>query len=115
MLLILRDIMSKFMYSGSYTPEGVKGLLKEGGTARRDETKRIVESLGGELESYYWCYGRTDLLAIMDFPDHTTVTGMALNIAASGKFKGNITPLITVEEMDEMVKVNLGDYRLPGE
>ena len=50
MLLILRDIMSKFMYSGSYTPEGVKGLLKEGGTERRDETKRIVESLGGELE-----------------------------------------------------------------
>ena len=44
--------MSKFMYSGSYTPEGVKGLLKEGGTERRDETKRIVESLGGELESY---------------------------------------------------------------
>ena len=51
----------------------------------------------------------------MDFPDHTTVTGMALNIAAAGKFKGNITPLITVEEMDEMVKVSLGDYRLPGE
>ena len=42
MLLILRDIMSKFMYSGSYTSDGVKGLLKEGGTARRDETKRIV-------------------------------------------------------------------------
>jgi len=37
--------MSKFMYSGSYTSsDGVKGLLKEGGTARRDETTRIVES-----------------------------------------------------------------------
>ena len=115
--------MSKFMYSGSYTSDGVKGLLKEGGTARRDETTRIVESLGGKLEAYYWCYGSTDFLAIMDFPDHTTflnsciqvVTGMALNIAASGKFQGNITPLITVEEMDEMVKVNLGDYRMPGE
>ena len=103
------------MYQGSYTSDGVKGLLKEGGTARRDETTRIVESLGGKLEAYYWCYGSTDFLAIMDFPDHTTVTGMALNIAASGKFQGNITPLITVEEMDEMVKVNLGDYRMPGE
>ena len=93
--------MSKFMYSGSYTSEGVKGLLKEGGTARRDETIRIVESLGGTLESYYWSYGSIDFLAIMEFPDHTTVTGMALNIAASGKFEGIITPLITVEEMDE--------------
>ena len=106
--------MSKFMYSGSYTKKGVQGLLKEGGTARSDETKRIVEALGGNLEAYYWCYGSTDFLAIMDFPDHTTVTGMALNIAASGSFNGNITPLITTEEMDEMVKVNLGDFRYPG-
>jgi uncharacterized protein with GYD domain len=107
--------MSKFMYSGSYTKKGVKGLLREGGTARRDETIRMVESLGGKVEAYYWCYGTTDFVAIMDFPDHTTVTGMALNIAASGTFSGNVTPLITVEEMDEMVKVTIGDYRLPGQ
>ena len=42
--------MSKFMYSGSYTRQGVKGLLREGGTARRDETVRIVESLGGQYK-----------------------------------------------------------------
>jgi hypothetical protein len=40
---------------------------------------------------------------------------MALNIAASGTFTGNLTPLISVEEMDEMVKVKIGDYRLPGQ
>ena len=107
--------MSKFMYSGSYTKKGVKGLLEEGGTARRDETIRMVASLGGEVEVYYWCYGKEDFVAIMDFPDHTTVTGMALNIAASGTFTGNLTPLISVEEMDEMVKVKLSDYRLPGQ
>ena len=53
-----------------------------------------------------------NFVSIMDFPDHTTVTGLALNIAASGTFTGNLTPLITVEEM---VKVKLGKYRLPGE
>ena len=70
--------MSKFMYSGSYTKKGVKGLLREGGTARRDETIRMVESLGGKVEAYYWCYGTTDFIAIMDFPDHTTVTGRTI-------------------------------------
>lgn len=103
------------MYSGNYTKRGIKGLLKEGGTARRDETVRIVEALGGKVEAYYWCYGSTDFLTIMDFPDHTTVTGMALNIAASGSFEGNLTPLISVEEMDEMVKVSVGDWRAPGD
>ena len=99
--------MSKFMYSGNYTKRGIKGLLKDGGTARKEETVRLVESLGGKVEAYYWCYGRTDFITIMDFPDHTTVTGMALNIAASGTFTGNLTPLISVEEMDEMVKVSI--------
>jgi uncharacterized protein with GYD domain len=51
---------------------------------------------------------------IVDFPDHTTVTGIALNIAASGSFSGNLTPLISVEEMDEMVKVSIGDWQAPG-
>jgi uncharacterized protein with GYD domain len=102
------------MYSGNYTKRGIKGLLKDGGTARKEETVRLVESLGGKVEAYYWCYGRTDFVTIMDFPDHTTVTGMALNIAASGTFTGNLTPLISVEEMDEMVKVSIKDWKAPG-
>ena len=106
--------MSKFMYSGNYTKRGVKGLLKDGGSARKEETVRLVESLGGKLEAYYWCYGATDFIKIVDFPDHTTVTGIALNIAASGSFTGNLTPLISVEEMDEMVKVSIGDWQAPG-
>ena len=48
----------------------------------------------------------------MDFPDHTS-NGIWGHCSLC-KFQGNITPLITVEEMDEMVKVNLGDY-VPGE
>ena len=106
--------MSKFMYSGNYTRRGVTGLLKDGGSARKEETVRLVESLGGKLEAYYWCYGATDFMMIVDFPDHTTVTGIALNIAASGSFTGNLTPLISVEEMDEMVKVSIGDWQAPG-
>ena len=107
--------MSKFMYSGNYTKRGIKGLLKDGGTARKEETVRLVESLGGKIEAFYWCYGSTDFVTIMDFPDHTTVTGMALNIAASGTFTGNLTPLISVEEMDEMVKVSIKDWKGPGQ
>ncbi|MCS5647868.1 MAG: GYD domain-containing protein [Dehalococcoidia bacterium] len=106
--------MSKFMYSGNYTKRGIKGLLKDGGTVRKEETIRLVESLGGKIEAYYWCYGRTDFVMIMDFPDHTTVTGMALNISASGTFTGNLTPLISVEEMDEMVKVSIKSWKAPG-
>ena len=49
--------MPKYLICGSYTEEGLKGLLKEGGTKRLEATKQAVESLGGTLEAYYFAYG----------------------------------------------------------
>ena len=107
--------MSKFMYSGSYTSDGVKGLLKEGGTARRDETTRIVESLGGTLEAYYWCYGEKDFLMILDIPSESMAIKFSLAIGAWGGFQGKLTPIITVEQMDQAIATDLPEMRLPGE
>ena len=107
--------MPKFMYSGSYTAEGAAGVLKEGGTARRDEAERIAEAFGGTLEAYYWCYGQTDFMCIMDVPDNIKITAFSLAVGASGVFNGKLTPLITVEEMDEIANADLGDFRLPGQ
>ena len=44
--------MPKYLISGSYTEEGLKGLLKDGGSKRMEATKQAVESLGGTLEAY---------------------------------------------------------------
>ena len=107
--------MRKFMYSGSYTAEGAAGILKEGGSARRDEAARIAESFGGKLEAYYWCYGQTDFVCIMDVPDNVKITKFSLAVGASGVFNGKLTPLITVEEMDEITEADIGDFRLPGQ
>jgi uncharacterized protein with GYD domain len=43
--------MAKYLICGSYTEDGLKGLLKEGGTKRLEATKQAVESLGGKLEA----------------------------------------------------------------
>jgi uncharacterized protein with GYD domain len=45
--------MPKYLFHGSYTQEGLKGFLKEGGSKRREATKQMVESAGGTLEAYY--------------------------------------------------------------
>ena len=107
--------MPKYMFSGSYTSEGVAGLLAEGGTARRDEAARIAEMLGGTLDAYYWCYGDTDFMCIMDVPDSAKIAKLALHIGASGTFSGKLTPLISVEEMDDICNADIGNFRLPGQ
>tara|TARA_B100000287_G_C20452206_1_gene709926 strand:+ start:264 stop:575 length:312 start_codon:yes stop_codon:yes gene_type:complete len=103
------------MYSGSYTAEGAKGLLADGGTNRRDEAKKMVESMGGSLEAYYWCYGSTDFMCIVDVPSSEVMSKFALQIGASGMFSGNLTPLITVEEMDKITGASVEDFRYPGQ
>ena len=106
--------MPKYMYSGNYTKEGAAGLLKDGGKARKEEAKRIVEAMGGSLESYYWSFGERDFMMIAAVPEAMAVK-FTLYGGASGVFNGKLTPLITVEAMEEATSTELPSMSLPGE
>ena len=43
--------MPHYMIKGSYNADGAKALMAEGGTARLEQAKGLIESLGGTLES----------------------------------------------------------------
>ena len=42
--------MAKYLLLASYSAEGSKGLMKDGGTKRVTAARTLVESLGGKLE-----------------------------------------------------------------
>lgn len=106
--------MAKYLICGSYTEEGLKGLLKEGGTKRLEATKQAIESLGGTLEAYYFAYGDNDFYFIADQPENVNVVAGILMANASGAVKLKTIPLITPEEVDEAVKKTM-DWRPPGQ
>jgi uncharacterized protein with GYD domain len=105
--------MPKYLIRASYIGDGIQGLRQEGGSARRAVTEKACNSVGGKLEAYYFAFGKTDVVAIMDLPDNVTAAGIALIAAASGKVDIKTTVLLTPEEVDAAVKVT-GDYRPPG-
>ncbi len=70
--------MSKYLFHGSYTEEGLKGLLKEGGTKRQEALKQAAESLGGTLEALYYAFGDNDFYFIVDNPDNVNVIAASL-------------------------------------
>ena len=107
--------MPKYLYSGNYTAEGAAGLLRESGTARHEEARKIVTSMGGNLEAYYWCYGEKDFLMILDIPSESMAIKFSLAIGAWGGFQGKLTPIITVEQMDQAISTDLPEMRLQGE
>jgi|RhiMethySRZTD1v2_1073278.scaffolds.fasta_scaffold1124664_1 uncharacterized protein with GYD domain len=105
--------MPKFMIKASYTADGARGLVKEGGTSRRATVQKMIEGLGGKLESFYYAYGEGDVYAISDMPDATAGIALALAVNASGAVRLSTIPLITPEEIDAASKRAVS-YRAPG-
>ena len=105
--------MAKYLFIGNYTAEGAKGLLKEGGTARREAIRQIVESLGGTLESLYWAFGADDAYIVADLPSHAAAAAASLKISGSGSAGMRTTPIITAEDLDAAAKLS-PTYRPPG-
>jgi uncharacterized protein with GYD domain len=105
--------MAKYLVQGSYTVEGIKGVLKEGGTGRREAVSTALKAMGGKVESIYYAFGDTDVYVIVDAPDNVTMAALAMGIAATGTIALKTTVLLTVEEIDQASKKTLS-YRPAG-
>jgi uncharacterized protein with GYD domain len=105
--------MPKYLLQASYTEEGAKGLVKDGGSKRRAAAKTLIESLGGKVECFYFAFGKTDVFAIADFPDSVSAAAASLTLSASGAVTGQVTVLLTPEELDQATKKS-GKYTPPG-
>jgi uncharacterized protein with GYD domain len=105
--------MPKFMIKAAYNPDGAKGLMKEGGTGRKAAVQKLIESLGGKLETFYFAYGEDDAFVIADFPDASAGVAVSLAVNASGAVRVTTIPLITPEEVDAACKKTVA-YRAPG-
>ena len=106
--------MPKYLFQGSYIGDGLKGLATEGGTPRVEAARQLFGSLGGTLECFYFAFGAEDLIVICDLPDNVSAAAFSLAINNTGKAQGRVTPLLTPEEMDQVVTKS-PDYRAPGE
>ena len=105
--------MPKYLITASYTAEGAKGVLKEGGTKRRQAAEQAIKSAGGKLEAFYFAFGDNDAFVIVDAPDHASVAAMSLAINASGAVRTKTVVLLTPEEIDQATKKGT-TYRAPG-
>ena len=105
--------MPKYLIQGSYTAEGLRGLQKDTASARRDAITQLVKSAGGSVECIYYAFGEQDVYCVVDLPDNTAASAVSVTASSSGLVKTQITPLLTVEEVDAALKKSVS-YRPPG-
>src|SRR5271157_3303209 len=105
--------MPKFLALASYTSEGIKGFTNVGGTARRAVADKLLKSLGGRLEAFYFAFGENDAYLILDVPDNLTAAAISLAVAGAGATRMKTIELLTPEEIDEAMKKQV-HYEPPG-
>lgn len=106
--------MAKYLFQGSYIGEGLKGLIKEGGSKRVEAAHQLFGSMGGKLESFYFAFGEDDLIVIFDVPDNVSAAAISIFLNSTGTAKGKVTVLLTPEEIDRVATKSL-TYRAPGQ
>jgi len=132
-------VMAKYLAQVSYTTEGVRGLIKDGGTKRlnavvqltkvlspavhppltmsscsMEAIDHLVKGVGGTLEVFYYAFGDSDLIFITDLPDNASAAALSLAVRASGASRVSTTVLLSHEEIDLATKKNIS-YHAPGE
>ena len=106
--------MSKYLLKVSYTPEGIKGVVKAGGSSRVTAVENALAGVGGSLESFYFALGTDDVYVVADVPDNATALALGATIVSSGAISSYQTVvLLSAAEVDEAMQTNIG-YRPPG-
>lgn len=106
--------MAKYLVAGSYTPDGMPGLMQDGGTGRVAKVTRMIEGLGGTVEAFYYGFGDHDVYLIVDLPDNETAAAVSMAVNASGAVVLSTTVLMTPEQVDAAARKAVG-YQAPGE
>jgi uncharacterized protein with GYD domain len=97
--------VAKYLVTAIYTVPGMAGLTKEGGTARAEVIKALIENAGGQVEAVYYAFGQFDLYLFCELPDNMTAAALGIAVRAAGGVDARIVPLLTTAEIDAAVRL----------
>lgn len=92
--------MGTFFMFGRYSKESIQAISGK----RTDDTKALIEKMGGRLVSAWALLGEVDLVLIVELPgkDEAIKTSVALSKMLGIGFTS--APAVTVEEFDSLVQ-----------
>jgi uncharacterized protein with GYD domain len=105
--------MANYLVIANYSAEGIKGVMKNGGTARVDAVKKMVEGLGGKVQSFHFAFGAEDAYVIVELPDNIAAASVGMAVSSSGLTSVKTVVLLTPAEVDEAAKRQVA-YTPPG-
>jgi uncharacterized protein with GYD domain len=105
--------MPKYLLEVNYTLDGVRGVVANGGSARKAAASAAAKSVGGKFDSFYFAFGGTDVFAVADLPDNAAAAALALAVTAAGGVTVKTVVLLTPDEIDAATQKKV-KYTPPG-
>ncbi|MHB8466896.1 MAG: GYD domain-containing protein [Acidimicrobiales bacterium] len=106
--------MAKYLLKVRYTAEGLSGVMRDGGSARRAAAQDLCKAVGGSVESFHFAFGDDDAYAICDLPDNKAAATIALTVSASGRVAVSTVARLTLDEIDAIAAGSVLEYSPPG-
>jgi uncharacterized protein with GYD domain len=88
----------KFLSLFSYS-EGSLAAMIDSPADREPQVRAVLESVGAELEVFYWMFGAHDGLAIVEAPDSLTMAGVSAAISSTGTVRGETYELFSTADI----------------
>lgn len=106
--------MAQYMYQVSFTPEAWAKMVREPQN-RESAIRPAIEKLGGKLIGYWFTFGDSDAIVIVQLPDNVSAAAASLAATSGGAVKSLKTIcLMSVDEsMEAMRKAGSVGYRAP--
>jgi uncharacterized protein with GYD domain len=95
--------MAKYAVLGGYSAEAWSKMIDNPGDRTAAITK-VVQGLGGKLESFYWSFGDDDFLGIIEAPDDIAAAAFSVAVGSSGTLRNLRTiKLISLDDGRKML------------
>ena len=89
--------MAKYVILMNWTDQGVKTAKDT--VNRYHDASKLVESMGGKIESIYWTSGGYDLVTTVSAPNDETLAAILLTLGASGNLRTQTLRAFTESDM----------------
>lgn len=82
--------MAFYLFQASYTPAALKAMV-DNPQDREAAARPLIEAVGGKLHHLFFCFGKEDVVALIEAPDDAAMAACALAVGASGAMSGGAT------------------------
>jgi uncharacterized protein with GYD domain len=106
--------MGKYLFHGSFSADGLRGIMKDGAASRPKAVEALAASVGGTLESYYFAFGDDSYFVVVDLPNDEAAAACAMVVGSSGALTNSTIKLLTPDQVDAAMRLSPA-YRAPGQ